>query len=218
MISVPFTADEFFRVFEAYNRSVWPAQLLLLAAALAALSGPLRRARRDRWVPAILGGLWLWAGVAYHILHFSAINGAAVVFGALFVVQGALLLVWGVVKGGMSFPAERGVDGRVLAGWLIVAYALLVYPVLSWATEHPWMASPTFGAPCPTVIYTFGMLLLVGSVPWWILVVPVAWAIVGSSAVFALGVVQDAGLLVSALVCLAFVVRERSRRPDSALG
>jgi hypothetical protein len=71
------------------------------------------------------------------------------------------------------------------------------------------MASPTFGAPCPVVIYTFGMLLLARRVPFWLLIIPTLWAIIGTSAVIAFGVVQDIGLVISAVV----VIAARSRDP-----
>lgn len=174
MGSVPFTVDQFFGVFARYNEAVWPAQLVLIAAAVSVTAIALSRsAGRDRWVSGFLALLWTWTGIAYHLVHFSEINPAARAFGAFFVLQAALFLWWGVVRGRLAF-------GR-----------------------------PTFGAPCPTVIYTFGMLLLAENVPLWLLVVPVLWALLGSTAVVAFGVYQDLGLIVSALLALALIVRDR---------
>jgi hypothetical protein len=67
--------------------------------------------------------------------------------------------------------------------------------------RHAAAALPSFGVtPCPVTIFTFGCLLLTTApVPWWVLVVPVLWSLVGGSAAFLLRVPQDMVLLVSGL-------------------
>lgn len=205
---LPFTEDQFFEVFAAYNRAVWPAPIVLTLLALGAAALAWRRPGAvDAWIAAFLAGLWMWTGIAYHLLHFSDINPAARVFGALFVVQGGLFLWWGPVRGVVSFARPVGVRGAVAA--VVLGYALFLYPLLGFLAGQRLMAGPTFGAPCPAVIYTFGMLLLMRSPPLWLLAIPVLWALVGSSAFVAFQVWQDAGLLVSAVLAIVFVVRER---------
>ena len=56
-------------------------------------------------IAAILGLMWLWTGLAYHAVHFSAINRAGYGFAALFVVQG-LMLAWAGAAGIWSFGFE----------------------------------------------------------------------------------------------------------------
>ncbi len=57
-MQLPFDAHQFFGVFARYNTAVWPAQIALVAAALAAVVLALRpRAGSDRTVGVILGGL-----------------------------------------------------------------------------------------------------------------------------------------------------------------
>ena len=208
MGSLPFTERQFFEVFAAYNQAVWPAPIILAALALggAALAWK-RPGIVDGWILTYLGGLWTWTGVAYHLLHFSEINPAARIFGALFVIQGGLFLWWGPVRGELTFVRPDGMRGTVAA--VVLGYALLLYPLLGLLAGQGFMTGPTFGAPCPAVIYTFGMLVLVRSPPLWLLVIPVLWALVGSSAVFAFHVWQDAGLLVAAVLTVVLVVRER---------
>jgi hypothetical protein len=216
MLTVPFSSDEFFAVFAAYNAAVWPAQLVLAAAAAVAIGLTFRRsATADRWVAGFLAVLWLWTGAAYHMLHFTAINPAASVFAAMFVIQALLFLGWGVARGRLSFAPVR--TARGVAAGAILAYALVIYPLLGGLSGHPYMASPTFGAPCPTVIYTFGILLLARSVPAWLLIIPVLWALVGSSAVLAFGVLQDVGLLASAVVAIGVVTATRRQGRRAAL-
>ena len=96
-----------------------------------------------------------------------------------------------------------------------VLFALLVYPLLGWAMGHRYPEVPTFGLPCPTTIFTIGTLLFArGAVPRSLLVVPVLWSAVGSSAAFTLGVYQDLGLLVAGVVAvMAMTPVMTSRRP-----
>lgn len=212
MFRVPFSTNDFFAVFTSYNEAVWPAQLLLLGAAVAAVTAAvLRGARLRRWVWAILAFLWVWTGVAYHLLHFSRINPAAIGFGALFVLQGLLLLWRGAARGDLGFRAELDASG--LAAGAILTYALVIYPLIGLLTGHALVASPTFGAPCPMVIFTFGMLLLAPGAPAWLYAIPVAWSVLGISAITLFGVVQDIGLPISALVAVVLLIRRR-RLPE----
>ena len=110
-MELPFTAERFFGVFAAYNTAVWPAQILLYALALLALVLPFSKVARDGWIACILGFLWLWMGIVYHWLHFTHINKAAYAFGALFVLQGLLLLFAGA-RGLLLFKRPTGMRGR----------------------------------------------------------------------------------------------------------
>lgn len=105
----PFSAEQFFTVFSDYNTAVWPAQLFLVAIALGALMlTRLRENRSQRSVAVLLGALWAWSGVAYHIAHFAAVNPAARVFGGLFIVQGGLFVWVGAVHRRLAFARARG--------------------------------------------------------------------------------------------------------------
>jgi Family of unknown function (DUF6064) len=76
-MQLPFDEQEFFAVFARYNVTVWPAQIVLTLAALLAIVLALwPRPGSDRVISAILGGLWLWMGVVYHLVFFRAINPA----------------------------------------------------------------------------------------------------------------------------------------------
>jgi hypothetical protein len=66
---------------------------------------------------------------------------------------------------------------------------------------HTFPNAPTFGLPCPTTLFTFGLLLLAAPGLHRALVIgPLAWALVGGTAAFALGVPQDYGLFVAAVI------------------
>ncbi len=67
-------------------------------------------------------------------------------------------------------------------------------------------------APCPVTLFTFGVLLLTTApVPRWLLIIPLAWSLLGGTAAFMLGVPQDWPLLFSGLTIVLLVLRDRQR-------
>jgi hypothetical protein len=215
----PFSAEQFFGVFTAYNQAVWPAQLLLVGLAVGAVGLALRPGpRRGRAVAAILACLWVWMGVAYHWAFFAGINPAARAFGALFVLEG-LLLSWAALRWEHAPRFEPGTDPAGVAGAVLVAYALVVYPLLGWSLGHRYPAQPTFGLPCPTTIFTLGVLLWVKPRPPWILLaIPVAWAVIATGATRYFGVWEDAMLPLAALTAVALTLGRPRRSRAGRLG
>ncbi len=93
---LPFTSVEFFDVFGSYNNALWPLQIVayvLGAIAIGLLFWPSQAG--DRVISAILAAMWLWNGIAYHFVFFSAINPLAFFFGAAFAIQGLIYLFEG---------------------------------------------------------------------------------------------------------------------------
>jgi hypothetical protein len=204
---LPFTRDQFLEVFAAYNGAIWPAQVvayLLAAIAVALLFRPGRST--DRIVAAVLAAMWLWTGVAYHGLFFARINQAAILFAALFVAEGILLLHAGFT-GRLRFGFARGWAASI--GIAFILYAAVLYPLIGTALGHAWRELPMFGVtPCPVTIFTFGMLLLTKApVPRRLLVIPFLWSLVGGSAAILLDVPQDWLLLASGFVAVPLILR-----------
>lgn len=210
---LPFTVEQFFGVFRAYNETVWPAQWGLVAVALIAIGLSVKPGDGSgRAVSAILGALWLWLGLAYHQAFFAAINPLAHAFAAVSVAGGAAFLWWGVVRRRLQF--RFSVRGRGAVGLALVVFALVVYPAWSALAGHRYPAFPTFGLPCPTTLFTVGMLaFLVPPYPRAVLVAPVAWCLVGAQAAFLLGVPPDLGLLVAAAVGVVLIARASAAPP-----
>ena len=208
-MQLPFTAEQFFGVFRAYNTTVWPIQVLLLA--LAGLAVVLVM-WPYRWsgvgVSAILAFLWGWMGLAYHLAFFTAISPPAFAFAAVSV-AGALVFLWqGVVQRRLEFRWQAGARG--VTALLLVVYALVVYPAWCHFAGQPYLDTPTFGLPCPTTIFTMGLLAcLVRPYPRSVFVVPILWSLVGVQAAFLLSVPQDIALAVVAVVGLVLVSRTR---------
>jgi hypothetical protein len=208
-MSLPFTTEQFWQVMRSYNEGVWPAQLALnaLAVALVALlATPLPS--RHRWIAAGLAFLFAWTGIAYHWRYFYDVNAAAAVFGLLFLAAGALIGWHGVIGQRLHFEPWRGARG--LAGMLLIVYALVVYPALGLAFGHGYPAMPTFGAPCPTILFAIGMLaLLRAPYPRQVFVLPIVWALIGTSAAHSFGVYEDYGLAIAALAGAWFALQPR---------
>jgi hypothetical protein len=213
---LPFSAEQFFAVFDGYNRATWPAPVLAYLAAF----GMVAAALLGRAAPAVAAGLavlWIWTGLAYHVAHFAAINPAAWGFGAAFAVQGVLLLRAGL-RGRLAFgPPRRRIE--TLAGLALVAYAAVLYPLLTHLSGHAWPAAPVFGVtPCPLTIFTFGILLLTrGRLPLMLLVIPALWSLVGGTAAVLLGVLPDWMLPISALVGTALLRARRDHRAQNGI-
>ncbi len=92
-MKLPFTIEQFFEIFAQYNRDVWPMQVVIYILAIAALVLALRETKySNRVISTILAFLWLWIGLVYHLSYFSTINGAAYVFGGLFIIQQVCLI------------------------------------------------------------------------------------------------------------------------------
>ncbi|MBE0455682.1 MAG: hypothetical protein IBX58_18805 [Roseovarius sp.] len=204
---MPFTHEEFFEVFAVYNAAIWPMPILayLLGAAAVGLTFWSSRMATGL-ISVILALMWLVNGGAYHWSFFAEVNPVARGFGILFVVQALLLVgapfVW------KSFRIVARHDARTVAGFGLAAFAALLYPALGWLAGHVYPATPMFGvAPCPTTIFTIGLLLLgTWRVARWLLIIPALWALIGGSAAVLLNVPQDFGLIAALLVAVGFAV------------
>lgn len=200
---LPFTETQFFELFGRYNEAIWPAQLIAYCIGAAALFATLRRSRIFSIIMLIsLAALWAWTGVVYHGLFFAEINPAARSFAALFVGQ-ALLLAITVFGHPIDFTGRMSVMRG--PAWVMIVYALAIYPLLNTALGHDYPNAPTFGlTPCPLVVFTFGILgLSRDRAPWLLFAAPVVWSLIGGSAAFLLRVEPDWALPISAIAALA---------------
>ncbi len=97
---------------------------------------------------------------------------------------------------------------------MFIAYALLLYPALGYLLGHGYPAAPSFGVPCPTSIFTLGLLVWAGpSIPRRLFAIPLAWSAVATSAAVTLGMIEDFGLLAAAVVTVGWLVFRRRGTP-----
>jgi hypothetical protein len=212
---IPFTVAQFFGVFRDYNLAVWPAQLVLLLLALVALMLVWRPGRRSGMViSTILAILWAWIAIVYHLRFFTQISVAAYGFAAVSMVGSLVFLVQGVVRRQLEFQWVAGY--RAYGGLALIVFALVVYPFGSVMAGHTYPTTPTFGLPCPTTIFTVGLLcLMVSPIPRSTLVVPVLWCFVGAQAAFSLDLHPDWGLVPTALLGIFLLVADGQKHKVS---
>jgi hypothetical protein len=216
-MTLPFSRAEFFSVFAGYNESVWPAQTGLYVLAIIGIVLAQRRSiAASRGTYAVLAVLWLWMGLVYHAGFFAAINPAALGFALIFVVQSVLFAVLAVRQTTVAFAPRKDLAG--LAGGLLIVLGLVIYPVLSLAAGHRYPAQPTFGLPCPTTIFTLGLLLWARDrIPSAAFIIPLLWAAIGTFGAIQLGVIEDLSLAFSAIVVAWVWVAEILRVHGSTL-
>lgn len=215
-MNLPFTQVQFFEVFAAYNLAVWPAQFALTLVAVAMVVLIIRVPEKaGRPVSYGLAALWAWLAIAYHLKFFWSINPAAPIFAAVSIAA-AIAFAWlGGVKARLQF--QKDMSATAVVGLVVIILALAVYPAIGAYLGHRYPALPTFGLPCPTTMFTFGILLMaVPTFPKVLVAAPLVWAVIGSSAAFALGVTQDLGLVVVAALGIYLPVR-RATSPSNPL-
>lgn len=213
---LPFTHEQFVAVFVQYNTAVWPLQIVAWLGGLCMVGLLVRELRgASRWVGTALGLMWVWTGVVYHGRFFAAINPVAPVFGALFVAQGVMLLHAALWRGWPQTVRRHGLSAW--AGWSLMGYALLLYPLIGVWSGQRYPALPAFGiTPCPLTLFTLGLLCVAGApVPRRLLVVPLLWSGVGGSAAWLLGVSQDWPLLLGLTVVPLLLWRDTRPGKDS---
>jgi hypothetical protein len=208
-MQLPFTREQFFDLFVAYNEALWPAAVALWIAS-AVILGLRLSARRphDRWISALLVAHWAWSALAYHVGFFTRINPAAWLFAVLFLGQAVLFFRVGVVQRRLSF-APWDNDWAPLA-WGLIGYSL-AYPAINAIDHLSLLRIPTFGLPCPTTIFTAGVLMLATPPLRSLSIVPVIWSGVGGSAAFLLGVRADVALPIAGLALAIFSMRRTTR-------
>ena len=215
----PFTAEQFADVFRRYHEAVWPAPLALMLLGLFIAFAAYRADARRSWrwgqtALVLLAALWLWTGIAYFKGFFVDLTAAGAVFGSLFIAEAGLLAI-SATQSGAWF--ERASRGSVVTATLLLAYAFVLYPAVGLLLGHRYPLAPSFGTPCPTTIFTFGIFcLLPASIPRFALAIPVLWAALGSTAVVELGMREDVGLVLAAVAAIVVIHHETHHRAPIA--
>jgi Family of unknown function (DUF6064) len=199
-MDLPFSLADFLTVFKTYNQSIYPLQIVFYFAAFACIYLLFTKNKNiNKIISIVLSFFWLWMGIVYHIIFFSAINKAAYIFGAFFIMQGIMFAGCGLIRKKLSFEYTKTNENNV--GIILISYALIIYPVLGTFLGHSYPYSPTFSLPCPTTIFTFGVFLFANKkVPPHLLFIPLLWSVIGFTAALNLTIYEDIGLLVAGLI------------------
>ena len=206
-MNIPFTVEQFFDVFRTYNTAIWPFQIVAYLLGVMTLALAIRQ---NKWSGQVISGIlalfWIWMGVFYHMVYFSPINPVARIFGIFYILQGVLFLLVGTIYGRLSFRFT--LKPIPILGACFILYAMAVYSLLGMTFGHSYPSAPIFGvAPCPTTIFTFGLLLwATTTVPVYLLIIPLLWSFVGMSAAVSLKVPQDYGLVLAGVLGAVLII------------
>jgi len=208
-MKVPFTTEQFFNVFEKYNLTMFPAQIVIMLLALAGLFLlHSKKPGKDKFIGLFLGLLWIWTGFIYHITFFSEINKVAFVFGGIFILQGVFILINTISSTRLIFSYHSQTSDYF--GYFFILFGLIVYPLIGYLAGGLIVKAISLGLPCPSTILTFGFLMLTtGKFPKFLLVIPTLWAIVGLSAAINFGVYQDYMMILAAVIADFYLLRRK---------
>ncbi len=216
-MQLPFTVEQFLGVFKSYNETVFPLQIIFYFIAFFCvylLYKPVKFS--SKFISWVLTFFWLWIGIVYHIIFFSPINKPAYIFGIFFIAQGILFFHNGIIKDKLAFENQSSVFNYV--GIVFIIYALIIYPVIGHVSGHQYPSSPTFGLPCPTTIFTFGILLFIREkIPAAILIIPLIWSVIGFSAALKLSITEDLGLLVAGVTGFVLLLIRSKKKITKSL-
>ncbi len=199
--------NEFLAMFERGNAAIWPMQLVWYASA-AAMVGlalwPIRRA--SQLICLLAAAYFAWVGIAY----FGVLSSSWL-WAAVFILEATLLLVAGIVRRDLVFAPRW--DLASVLGAVFMFYALVAYPIIGVLGGHPLRTLPVFGlAPCPTVIFAFGLLLWARPpAPKYVLLLPLAWALNATPPNLAMGNVPDFVLILVGVITVGLIIwRDRT--------
>jgi hypothetical protein len=211
LITFPFTPEQFLNVFAQYNNTVFPLQIVFVVLGIVALGLTIKRSQfSDRAILLILSFFWFWIGIVYQIVFFSSINPLAYAFGVLFIAEAVLLFYYGVIQKQVEFHLAQNI--YIIIGLLLIAYALIIYPLIGTYLGHGYPRLPTFGLPCPTTIFTFGIFLMADKkFPLLLLVIPLIWSIIGFFAALSLGITEDYILLLAGVAGTALIIMKNRK-------
>jgi hypothetical protein len=208
---MPFTQEQFFALFERYNRAI-PLVIGLTWVATAVLTVRVFRGRHSAGpLLTLMIFQWAWVGVAFHFVFFTKINPAAWIFGALFVGHAILLSRYTLRDARMALDSSGTI--RHALGLCLMIYGL-IYPALSVLAADRNLALPLFLVPCPLVIIQTGVLLMMRKpVPRALFVVPAVWSVIGASAAVLFDVLPDFALFLCAVLLVVGFYRQRTVTP-----
>lgn len=201
-------------VLAEYNEAIWPLQIVAYLLAGFLLYFAVRpRDYSTRIIAGILGLFWLWTGLAF-FLPYAVEYTPTYYFSVLFAFQGGLFL-FHALRPTVELSCACRRDVYNIMGLVLILYALAGYPLVTWLAGRGYPEMATFAVtPCPLTVFTFGIFLLTDRhVPYYLLVIPVLWAVSGVVWI-GNGMVEDVGLVLSGVVGLGLLLYRDATRPE----
>ena len=169
-----FSPRTYYRLFEIYNRAVWPLHVLTIIAGILILTGRLR----GRALAVFLAADWLFIAWFFQFKRYATIQWAAKWFALAFAIE-ALLLIWVGLR--RSLQASRW-------GIALFAFALVIEPLIGLVTGRAWVTIEIFGiAPDPTAVATLGIALFADKrVCMLLMIIPILWCAISGATLWAM--------------------------------
>ena len=183
------TSRNLFLIFERGNTTIWPMQLVCYVSAVAMVGLALWHGRRASQLICLLAAaVFAWVGIVY----FGVVDNGmhlAWVWTATFILEAILFLVAGIVRRDLVFDPRWNLSG--VLGAVIMSIGIVFFPLVEVLSGYPLHSLTVFGlAPCPTVIFFFGLLLWARPpAPKYLLLLPLAWALTSAPGDLTLGIV-----------------------------
>lgn len=181
---IPFMDESYLRLFERQFEALWPLHLVMFLLGAGTLVAVWFGKRRV--VAACLAAALICSAVTFHLQLYAELTPVGRYFGYAFLIQAALVLIWGFAgkapsKPQLTIPSIIGI-GVALAG-------LLLLPFLNRAEEWKWSGAEYFGmAPDPTTCFLLGVLVVSARPLWFLLLLPIPllWCAVSGATIKAL--------------------------------
>ena len=193
----PYDKQSWFNLISAYSQAIWPYSLLAL---LMMIVIPLLLFKHEkaglssgnsvRLVLILLGQCWLWCGVVFHWQHFANLNWAAPWFAWMFIVQGGLLILSGLLLKQRQW--SKPFSPRFTLALITLLAGLLVYPLSGFLEGRALAELEWFPLmPAPITLVTFASLMLLKT--HWrhlLAIIPIMWAIISAAFATTLGLLE----------------------------
>ena len=209
------TVNQFYEYITSYTNTFWPVMVLTYLLAIFVFYFSYKKTEfSDKIISGILAFLWLWSGLIFWIGTFGpyslsifnlTIPGIWVVIGIVFIIQGCLLILFGIINPSISVKIEK--NSYFYLGLLFVLYALFIYPIIGFLTGHPYPNYPIFGIfPCPVTIFSFGIFLWTDKkVNLILIILPLIYALCGILPVLLYEVLADLGLIIFGILGFSLI-------------
>jgi hypothetical protein len=207
-LALPYDLEIFFSAMARWHAAWFPAPLVGVALAVAALVLTWRplagRRTRDRLIGLILASFALWVGAVHQLRLMATFDFMAPLYGGVWLVQAAATVALVVARPRLHFRATG-------AGLGLAALALVGYPLAVVAMGYGWPAAPLVGtAPDPTAVFTAALVATArGRARFALLVVPLAWAGVAALSAVLLGFALDGVVAAAILAAIALAFARR---------
>ena len=206
--------SQFLATFGRASAAVWPMQIVWYLAAVAIVRLALWPVRRSsQLICALVAAYFAWIGIAYFAWQMPSMHYSWL-WATVFTLQAVLLVVAGTVRRDLVIRPRWDLSSGL--GAVLIAYALIGYPLVGMLGGHALRTVPVFGvSPCASVIFFFGLLLwAVPPAPRYVLLVPLAWSLGAAPPDLSRGVAADYGMLVAALITAGLIIwRDRTSSP-----